>query len=475
MRTSTTLRCFAGFALAGLFLLSSHAARAADASGPDGDDSIAKVAEKARNLARSVPAKNPVPDAAPPKRVLAVDQPAVIVTPRLNVLDEGRHLENTNLYSIQQPTITHTGKDFQGDMDFARERRIQREFAVAEGILQKLMAATAPADIHRQALMELALLAQDQTNITRAIQIFSQFTRSFPEDERIPEIHLRLGLLYREAGSLDMALNRFYLVMTSAVQLRLDEVAYYKRLVLQAQAEIADTLALRGKFSEAAEKYVNLLSQGGDQLNRPLVHAKLIRCYSQLGRNTDVVIEGERFLQKHPDSSEMPEVRFLLARIYKQTNRNAEATKHTLKLLQSQQAPGTSPDIWAYWQQRTGNDIANQLYREGDYLNALAVYSSIAQIGANPGWQLPAQYQIGLIYERLGQSDKARETYAAINARGRKDAASTADPALASVVEMAGWRGEYLKWIEKSAIDRELLRLGVPTNSVNSPATIAVQ
>ena len=468
MRTSTTIFRFAGSTLAGLLLLFCGTVPIRAAVPPDPEDSISQAIEKARNLARSSPVllKASTPD-VPPKRVLAVDLPAV-AAPKLNVLDGGRRLENTNLYQIQQPSVLHSSKDFQGDVDYAREQRLNKEFGFAEQTLQKLMAADAPAEIHRKAMMELALLAQDQTNVTRALQIFSQYTKRFPDDERLPEIYLMQGLLYRETGALNLAMNRFYLVLSSAVQLKLEEIAYYQRLVLQAKAEIADTLVIQGKVDEAAETYSRLLALSTDQLNRPLIHSKLIRCYFQVGRKTEAVTEGEQFLLKYPDAAEMAEVRFMVAGIYKQTNRNTEATRHTLKLLQSQQAAaGSSPGLWAYWQQRTGNDIANQLYRDGDYMNALSVYGSISTLGTNAGWQLPAMYQMGLIYERLAQTQKASEIYARIVDR-EKTASPQGDNAVASVIEMARWRGDYLKWIEKSAIDRELLRVGATTNTAAS-------
>lgn len=458
--------------LAGLLLLLSNAAPAlADspaATATEAEDAIAKAAEKARNLARSAPSTAPGAGAkpqAPAKRVLAVDQPKEIVVPKLAAIDGGAGLENTNLYEIRQPAFVPSVKDFQGDVDYAKQKRQAREFSLAEETLEKIMASDAPADIHRQALLELALLAQDQTNTTRAIQIFGQYTKRFPENERLPEIFLRQGLLYRETGALTLALNRFYLVLSSAVQLKLEEIDYYQRLVLQAKVEIADTLVIQGKIEEAAETYARLLAQKTEQLNRPLIQAKLIRCYSQLSKNLEAITEGEQFLLKYPDAPEMPEVRFIIARIYKQTGRNAEATKHTLKLLQSQQAAaGANPELWTYWQQRTGNDIANQLYREGDYVNALSVYSSISQLGTNAGWQIPAMYQMGLIYERLSQTQKASEIYSKITDRAPKTPSDQPENAVASVIEMARWRRDYLKWVEQSAIDRELLRIGATTN-----------
>ena len=45
-----------------------------------------------------------------------------------------------------------------------------------------------------------------------------------------------------------LAISKFYSVMSTALKLKLDNIDYYKRLVLQAQTEIADTYYLEGKF-----------------------------------------------------------------------------------------------------------------------------------------------------------------------------------------------------------------------------------
>ena len=105
---------------------------------------------------------------------------------------------------------------------------------------------------------------------------------------------------------------------------------------------------------------------------------------------------------------------------------------------------------WTYWQRRAGNDIGNQLYEEGDYLNALLVYSALSALDTALPWQLPVYYQMGLIYERLQQPLKASETYGRILAR-EKELASGSNPALQTVVDMARWRMQFLDWQTQNA------------------------
>jgi outer membrane protein assembly factor BamD (BamD/ComL family) len=385
---------------------------------------------------------------------------------KLPFLDDGTPLSSKNLIPPPKPDTSVPAYDFQKDLDYAREQRRQLAYAKAEAALEKLMTTNAPAEFHRQALLELALVAQDQHQLTRAAQVFSQYIQRFPEHPTVPEVYLRQGLIYRELGAHRMAVSRFYLVMSSSLQLKLDQMAYYKRLVLQAQTEIADTIFLDANYEEAARLYERMLKQEATELNRPHVHYKLIRCLSSLDKNNETIAEGEAFLEKYPETEEVPEVRFTLARIYKQLGRNGDATRQVLGLLEQQKEnQKASPERWAYWQQRAGNDLANQFYRDGDFLNALAIYNAMAAINTDPAWQLPVLYQTGLIYERLEQTAKATEVYGQILDAGKTVDPDTAGPALKSVIEMARWRKDHIAWINKSAIERELLRPPAPVGN----------
>jgi tetratricopeptide (TPR) repeat protein len=389
---------------------------------------------------------------------------------KLPYLDDGAPIPSSNLVSPPKPENSLVAYDFQKDLDFAREQRRELGYPRAEAALEKLMSTNAPTEIHRQAMLELALIAQDQHKLTRSAQIFSQYIKRYPEDPTVPEVYLRQGLIYRELGAHRMAVSRFYLVMSSALQLKLDQMAYYKRLVLQAQTEIADTIFLDANYEEAWHLYARMLKQAAPELNRPHVHFKLIRCLSALGKSNETITEGESFLEEHKGAEEVPEVRFILAQVYKQLGRNGDATHQVIALLDQQnENRKTSPERWAYWQQRAGNDLANQFYRNGDYLDALTIYSAMASINSDPAWQLPVLYQTGLVYERLQQTAKATEVYDRILESGKAVDADTAGPALKAVIEMAQWRKDHLAWINQSAIERELLRpSGVVSNAAAS-------
>ena len=141
-----------------------------------------------------------------------------------------------------------------------------------------------------------------------------------------------------------------------------------------------------------------------------------------------------------------------------------------MKLLKSQaDTVKTNPENWIYWQQRAGNDIANQLYIEGDYLNALGIYNHLASLSDAPVWQVPIWYQIGLIYERLSQPAKATDRYVAIAGREKDIVADGSPPSVKTVLEMAKWRKEQIEWREKTDLEVQSLRLrALPASGTNT-------
>lgn len=334
-------------------------------------------------------------------------------------------------------------------MRLAYRQRIEKNYDLAANNFASLVQGNAPEELKREALLELAVTAQERNQPEKAQQVYAQFLRKYPNDDSVPEIFLRQGILYRQMGAPVLAQSKFFAVMTSALTLKKGDLDYHRRLVLHAQSEIADTAYGQGGYQEAAEYYARLLKLDSAELNKTRIQFRLIRCLTAMSRHSEMLSQAEEFLVQHPGASEEPEVRFLAATALKQTGRNEDALKQVLQLLQSQSAAARSqPERWAYWQQRTGNDIGNQMYQEGDYLDALAIYTALAVLSSAPAWQLPVHYQSGLIYERLQQPQKAIEIYRAILAR-EKDLGAEPAPAVKTVIDMARWRAEFLTWQSK--------------------------
>lgn len=385
-------------------------------------------------------------------------------------------LESEYIHKLKEhtkPKLKPVVKDYQHEIDTARQLRRNKDTINAEKMLTNLIDSDPPDQFKRAALFELALVAQDEMKLSRAQQIFAHYAQLYPQDPALPEVLLRQGLLYREIGAYNMAIGKYYSVMNSALGLKMEQFDYYKRLVLQAQTEIAETYFLQGKFAEAADFFRRILKQKTVELNRTQVHFKLVRCYAGLAKHTDVISQVEQFIEENPDSTDVPEARYLAATAYKSLGRTREAHSEVMKLLRSQaDAATTNPERWVYWQQRAGNDIANQLYLDGDYVSALEVYSHLAGLNEAPTWQIPIWYQIGLIYEKLNQPRKATDRYTAITGREPSLLGTNSTPSLKTVIEMARWRGEQIAWREKTDIEVQSLRLNALIRSGTNTASI---
>jgi tetratricopeptide (TPR) repeat protein len=384
--------------------------------------------------------------------------------------EETNTLATVNLLATPEPAVSPEATEYQRKLDTARLQRHENNLDLAEKTLISLFDSDAPAEFKRPALLELALTAQAQKRLPKAQHIFSQYVGFYPEDASVPEVLLRQGLLYRQMGANGLALAKFYSVMSASLNLKLDQFAYYKRLVLQAQTEIAETYFLQGQFADSAEFFTRLLKLDNPQLNREQILLKLVQSLSNLSRPSESESRARQFLASYSATDNAAEVRFLLADALRKMGRNREAADQVVALLEAQLAKAPqNPETWAYWQRRAGNDIANEFYRSGDYMDALTIYLGLAQLDPSPSWRLPVLYQLGLVYEKLRQPAKAAETYDKILAKSNDAALTNASPGLAAVLEMARWRKDYISWQTNAEIANDLIRipksLQVSTNS----------
>jgi tetratricopeptide (TPR) repeat protein len=362
-------------------------------------------------------------------------------------------------------------KKFQFQLDLSKEQRLQKNLTQAAQMLSGLMETNAPLEIKREALFELALTSQDDGKFVRAIQIFGQYLHAYPDDPSTPEVLLRQGLIYRQIGVNTLAISKFYAVMATALKLKLANMEYYKRIVLQAQVEIAETYYQEGKYEEAADFFSRLLKSANAELDQAQTQFKLVRALSYLTNYSDTVAQAQIYLDLYTNAAEVPEVRFFLASSLKKLGRNNDSMKQVLLLLQSQeQNASKNHEMWTYWQQRAGNEIANQLYKEGDYLSALQIYLSLADLDKSPAWQMPVWYQTALIYEQLQQWQRATTAYQRIMDSQKRLTDATSTPSLLSLVDMAKWRKDYIEWMQKAKLTQQTFVLNQGTNS--KPATM---
>ena len=341
---------------------------------------------------------------------------------------------------------------FQLMLDAARNQRQDKDLRGAEMSLIHLLDGRAPEEIKRPALLELALVMQEQKAYAKAQRLYSEYVRRFAKDAAVPEVLLRQAYLYRDMGVPELALAKFFAVMSACLNLQVEEIEYYKKLVLRSQVEIAETYYIQGKFAEAAEYLNKVLKLEGAEVNRADVLYKLVRCHWNVADHNRTIANARLFLESYPDASDTPETRFLLADSLKKLGQDKEAVQEILVLLQRQQDHSKSdPQQWLYWQQRAGNDIANQFYKQGDFFKALQVYQRLAEINEAAAWQLPVWYQIGLVFENLKQYPKAGEIYDRILERYQSEAEPVRDdPTISTIAEMAAWRKKFLAWEEQA-------------------------
>ncbi len=361
---------------------------------------------------------------------------------------------------------------YQKILELARSLRSQKDLEEADQHLWELVESPAPPEIQRAAMLELAGVAVETGKFSKAQTIYSEITRKFPKDPMLPQVLLIQGRLYRDMGMPEMAVTKFFSVTAVALNLNLDRLDYYRSLVLRAQSEIADTYYLQGKYNESIGYFKKLMTLDNIDNERPQFMFKLLKSYVGLGNAVDAIATGQLFVNAFTNSVEVPEVRYMIAQACRKLNRTEDAMRQVFLLLESQEA-GISkyPADWAYWQQRTGNEVANKLYSEGDYIGALVVYTKMAAINDHVEWQLPVWYQIGLVYEHLKQPSKASETYNMILSRSDEVKTNAPSPSLTALVDMARWRKDFIGW--QTNVNNSTVKLATPMTSASEPAAPA--
>jgi tetratricopeptide (TPR) repeat protein len=343
---------------------------------------------------------------------------------------------------IEAPT---TSQEFEQRLEQIRAEHAKRSSFQTEESLEALLKTDAPAEIKRPAWLELAIISHQNKKFTKAQQIYSNYIRRYPKDTTTPEVLLRQGLLYREMGAYEMALAKFYAVMTVALHLKLDQMDYYRRIVLLAQTEIPETYYHAEKIAEAAELFDRLLRMEDKEINRPAIHLRLLRCLARMNRPADTISRAKDFINLYPGNSGEGEVRFLQAGALNELGQAPAAFEQVLLLLSLRPPKGGGDDNLSQWRQRAGNDVANRFYANGDYLPALELYRALAESNQSPAWQYPIWYQMGLVHERMGDVLQASALYEQI-LRQPPLAERDSDPALKIVLEMAKWRHKTLAW-----------------------------
>ncbi len=299
----------------------------------------------------------------------------------------------------------------------------------------------------RRVLMTLADIYEKQESPSRLIGVYEKFIESFTNDKDLPTIYLKLGIMYREIGASKLALAKFYNVLNVALNVPVYEIKDYQQVSHRAQLEIAETFFEMGAYDQATRFYNRLLRLDLQDSDYERVMFK--NAYTTyLNENyPEAIVSLRSFLNRYPSSELSPESRYLLSDSYSRLNDPKAAMKETLQLLESESKNASAnPAVWQYWQQRTGNQLANQFYNESNFMDALIIYQAMHNLSEDPHWKWPILYQIGLCFEKLGMKPKAIEAYQSLNSATESLPEDIElDATLSSIKEMAVWRLERLE------------------------------
>ena len=335
---------------------------------------------------------------------------------------------------------------------------------------QVLNAPDVPAEDTKTALLALARMHRKQGSFVKAIAIYEKFLKEYPGDERTPDVLLEAGRTMRSMGSHRLALARFYSVINSTLKLPDKGFEHYQQLAKTAQFEIAETHFQAGNYAEAAKFFSRLRLLDLAPADRARAHFKAAYALKLQGDNVAAVTMLCTYLEQWPTDENVPEARYLLATTQRTLGRPEEALVTTLDLLRSEQPRySTDPKGWAYWQRRTGNQLANDFFEHGDISNAQAIYSGLIGLSDDPNWRLPVMYQVALCDERLGSLDRARASYQTIIDATKANVA----PELAELGRMAAWRLTNLDW--NNTIRRQVTAIFETSTGKPRPVAPAVK
>ena len=333
----------------------------------------------------------------------------------------------------------------------AVEAADQSKWPLTEHFLELLVNLPAPTDEKKAAILRIGERYEKEKILSKALAIYEKVIQLYPSDPATPELLFKVGSLYREMGAYERAISRFYTVLNSVLKVNERGADSYRGLTQSAQREIAETYIQSGNYPQAL-KFYKLL--GRMELSPEMaakVRFKLVYCEYLVGDLAATVKEAERFLEEFSGDGSVPECRYILATALRSLKKPKESFDVVIALLRDEKAKKEkTPDRWAYWQRKTGNEFANEYYQTGDFGSALTIYQALARISEEAEWQWPVVYQMALCFERLHLLSRAAQSYKFIIDQAEKMAKEKKPMGenLVSLVEMARWRGEQLVWQE---------------------------
>lgn len=311
----------------------------------------------------------------------------------------------------------------------------------------------------RRSLLAMARLYEASKEAAKQAAVLEKFGDAFPDDPGLPQVYIKLGMLYRDLGLYNLALTRFYSVLNFALRVDASKIDTYRQLSIRAQMEIADTHFAMAKYEDAIKFFSRLKLLDLTPVDRANVLFKIGDCNYLLKKYPEAIASFESFIRDYPTNDNAPEVMFMLADCYAKVGRQNDSARTVLDLLKRQSEEyANNEKQWMFWQRKAGTQLANDFFNQSDYANALALYQAMLPLGKGPQWQWNLLYQIGMCFERLSLQDKATESYKQIidwDAEEKNKAMEVLS--LKSIYDMAKWRVDNGDW--KNETNKQLEKL----------------
>ena len=355
-------------------------------------------------------------------------------------------------------------------IQYAKSTSAEGRYDLALIAYTQLLSHQLTVDEQRVVLLGFAQTLRKKGELTKAVAVYEKLLNSYSLGGDAPDLYLELGRTLRAMGAYKSAIDQFYNVINSTIKLPANGASHYRQLAKTAQYEIAETHFMEGQYLEASRFFSRLRLLDLAPADRAEAYFKSAYAL-YLGKDyLGAVSQLRSFLKENPDNRNVPEAHYLLAVSYRRLKRPMEAMVEALTLLRTEKAKtAKDPKRWAYWQRRTGNQIANEFYEQGDTTDALTIYQTLAQLSNEPSWQLPVMYQIGLCEERLGQTPMAVSSYQSIldKLKGANGDGSLKE--LADLKQMASWRLNQITWQKATQEKLSSLLPQQPTAQVTPP------
>jgi len=358
-------------------------------------------------------------------------------------------------------------KEYRALYDAGRYELKQEQYERATQYFSQLIKEAPPVEFRRQALLQLALVANKQGYYDREFQIYSQYLSRWPDDHNRALVNLRMGQLLRDQmGAMDQAIEKFFTVIsitTKPSDIEGDYQLFMENIALKAKIEIANTYRDDGQFDKAGRNFKRLLTQphGDDdlahKLDRPAVHFEVINSYFEGENWKKVIDEGSEFLKKqeHLSHVKTPDIRFFMAKAYLNQGLDDEAASQLMMIMDTVKNPQQEDPKG--WQLKIGKELGQIFIKKEKPQSAAEIYigllSRLPDVLSHltPTEQrveeVDLYFQTAMLKEELKENEKALEIYDKIimltTSVGEKNLSSKE----AEIREHSEEQAKLLKWL----------------------------